>query len=259
MPQWLEEHRARALAGRNNRYHSPSWFGRHVTRKISPYVTWVFLRLGISANQTSLLRLVLALAIAPLFMLAQPVWWIAAALACYGRIILDAVDGELARLKGTASAQGTYLDEFVDMASSGILLSGISLGLYHMLGTHAIVIGLGAVVLNALTRTHLHLLRSIAFEWGIPAPARDSALPQATAWMRRARRAATYLLITPGLHYLPQMVTASVLDMFISPFSVFGLACNIRLLWLTLFALGLLLAAVTRCWMTVHRGVQSQL
>lgn len=259
MPRWLQEQRTRALAGRNNRYHSASWFGRHVTRKLSPYVTWLLLRLGISANQTTLLRLILALVIAPMFLQPQPAWWIAAALACYLRIILDCVDGELARLRDAASPQGTYLDEFVDMASEGVLLSGMALGLYRMLGFHAVAFGLAAVVLASLTRSHLHLLRSTAFEWGVPAPARDSAPPQAPRWLRRARTASKVLLMTPGLHYLPQLVTASVLDLFIQPFSLFGLAWNARLIWLALFATGLLLATVTRVSHTVRHGLQSQL
>ena len=259
MPCRLREQRARALAGRNNRYHPASWFGRRVTRRLSPYITWLFLRLGISANQASVFRLVLVLTIAPLFLCAQPACWIAAALACYVTIVLDCVDGELARLQGTASPRGTYLDEFTGIASEGILLSGIALGLYRTLGVHAVVFGLGAVVLMSLTLSHIHLLRSTAFEWGLPAPTRDSAPVPEARWVRSARRAAMYLLITPGLHYLPQLVTASVLDIFIPPFTLFGLAFNVRLLWLALFALGLLLASITRSWLTVRGGVADQL
>jgi len=259
MPRWLQEQRARALAGRNNRYHPPSWFGRHVTRNLSPYVTWLFLRLGISANQASVLRFFVALAIASVFLLQQPEWWIVAALACYLTNVLDSVDGELARLRGTASPQGTYVDEFTGMAGGGVLLSGIVLGLCRMLGFHAIVPGLVAIVLLFLTRTHMHVLRSIAFEWGLPAPARESTLPRETGWVRRARKGAMYLLITPGLQYFPQLLIASVLDLLVPPFMLFGLAFNVRLLWLSLFALGLLLAAPTRAWRTVRYGISSQL
>ncbi len=259
MPCRLHEQRARALAGRNNRYHPASWFGRRVTRRLSPYITWLFLRLGISANQASVFRLVLVLAIAPLFLWAQPARWIVAALACYVTIVLDCVDGELARLRGTASPQGTYLDEFTGMASEGVMLSGIALGLYRMLGVHAVVFGLGAVVLMSLTLSHIHLLRSTAFEWGLPAPAVDSPPAQEVRWVRGARVATMYLLITPGLHYLPQLVIASVLDIFIPSFTLFGLAFNVRLLWLTLFTLGLLLASVTRSWLTVRGGVADKL
>lgn len=247
------------MAGRNTRYHASSWFGSHVTRKLSPYVTRVFLRLGISANQASLLRLAVALAVAPIFLNPEPGWWMAACLAAYAGIVLDCVDGELARLRGVASPEGTYADEVTGMASGSALLSGITVGLYLMLGMPAVVCGLGAIVCRWLTLCHLHLVRSIAFEWGVAAPARGSPRPAESRTVRRARTAATYLLFTPGLHYLPQLIIASVLDLFVPPFTLFGLACNVRLLWLAFFALGLMLAAVARAWLTVRRGIRSQL
>jgi phosphatidylglycerophosphate synthase len=247
------------MSGRNTRYHPSSWFGHHVTRKLSPYVTRLFLRLGMSANQASALRLAVALAVAPLFLRPEPWWWIVACLAAYAGIVLDCVDGELARLRGTASPEGTYVDEVTGMASGSALLSGITIGLSLLLGTHAAVFGLGAIITRWLTLSHLHLLRSVAFEWGVPAPARDSARPSEAGWVRRARTVATYLLFTPGLHYLPQLIIASVLDLFVPPFTIFGLAFNVRLLWLAFFALGLLLAAVARARLTVRCGIRSQL
>jgi len=223
-------------------------------------VTWLFLRLGISANQASVLRLVLILAIASVFALTQsPWWWIGAALASYLSNILDCVDGELARLRNSASPQGTYLDEFTGMAGGAAMLSGIAFGLYRMLGTHAILVGFGAVVLMLLTRTHIPLLRSIAFEWGVPAPAKESAREQEERWVRRAHRGAMWLLIVPGLQYLPHLVLASVLDIFVPEFFLFGLAFNVRLLWLTFYTLGLLSAVAARAWLTMRNGISSQL
>lgn len=255
----FSEQRARGLQGRNDRYHTPSWFGRRVTRRLSPYVTWLFLRLGISANQCSVLRLALVCAIGPLFVLPHPGWWILAVFARYITIVLDCVDGELARLRGTASAEGTYVDEFTGLASGRITVAFIVFGLYRMLGEHALVIGLVAVVAMSLCMGHIPLLRSVAFEWGLQAPSWNSGRNPEPAGILRARRAAMLLLVAPGVQYLPHLLVASVLDVLVGPFALLGFDFNVRLLWLSLFGAGLAAAGILRAYLTVRRGIAAQL
>jgi len=252
----LSEVRTRGLAGRNDRYHPSSWFGRHVTRNLSPYVTWVFLRLGISANQCSVMRVVLVVAIGPLFLMPDPRWWILALFARYGTIVLDCVDGELARLRGSASPEGTFVDEFTGMACGRITTAFVALGLYFMLGEHVVVIALLGLTGMMLGLDHIHLLRAIALEWGLQRPARNSERPAESRGLRIARRAAMVLLVVPGgLQYLPHLLLASLLDLVVSPFTLFGFAFNVRLLWFTGFGLGLALAGVVRAYLTVRGGV----
>jgi phosphatidylglycerophosphate synthase len=252
----LAEIRGRGLEGRNDRFHSPSWFGRNVTRRLSPYITWLFLRLGISANQCSVLRVLLVIAVGPLFLLADPKWWILAVFLRYGTTVLDCVDGELARLRGTASPEGTFVDEFTGVVSGRATNTFIALGLSLMLGPHAVVIALFALLGMGLAMGHIPLLRSIAFEWGLERPARDSRRAPESGVVRLARRAVTYLLIAPGgLLYLPQLLAASLLDLFFSPFVLFGLEFNFRLLWFALLGLGLAVVGVGRAYITVRGGV----
>lgn len=252
----LADIRTRGLVGRNDRYHTPSWFGRRVTRRLSPYVTWLFLRLGISANQCSVLRVVLVFAIGPLFLLPNPVWWIVAVFARYGTVVLDCVDGELARLRGTASPEGTFVDEFTGMVCGRATITFIALGLYFMLGGHVVVIALFGLMGMTLGLNHIPLLRSIAFEWGLQRPARDSARAAESRLLQRARRAITYLLIAPGgLQYLPQLLVASLLDLVVGPFALFGFDFNVRLLWFTLLGVGLAAVGIGRAYLTVRRGV----
>jgi phosphatidylglycerophosphate synthase len=256
----LEEQRRRGLEGRNETLHPTSWVGRHLTRRISPYVTWVFLRLGLSANQCTVLRLVFVAGIAAMFAMPGVSWWIPAVFGRYGTIVLDAVDGELSRIRGTSSPEGTYFDELASFVATALIPAGMTCGLYRALGgLHVIAIGLAATVGMMLTVTHQPLVRAVAREWGIRSATRGRGTDAVSAFVSKGRRAATFFLLMPGVQYLPHVLAASVLDAFIAPFPLFGMTFNVRLLWMGLLALGTLCAAVVRSAITMRHGLRAQL
>ena len=96
------------------------WF-----RKISIYITWFFLHTKITANQVTIISVIMALVATVLLAFPQP--WIAlCGMLCF--IIyhfLDKVDGELARYYQKFSITGVYLDEL----GHNICFAGIFVGL----------------------------------------------------------------------------------------------------------------------------------
>src|SRR5437867_3056821 len=86
--------------------------GYRIHRRISIYLTWWLLRLGVSANQASLLMMIVGAAGAML--LASPRLGLDAVgfSLLYVAFLLDKVDGEIARCRGSESPRGILLDRF---------------------------------------------------------------------------------------------------------------------------------------------------
>ncbi len=248
------------MEGRNERLHPSSWMGLHVSRRISPYVTRVFLKMGVSANQCTVLRMLLTVGVGLVFTSPEPMVWVGAACLGYGVIVLDCVDGELARINDTASPEGTYLEGMTHQLAQPYLLACMSIGLFGGLGgMHVVVVGLGAALGSSLAVAHTQVLRSVAWEWDVRPGEHSSHSGRSTSWMKVLRRGANIVLVTPGLPYLPQVVVTSLIDAFTRGFEVGGLAFNARLAWLIVFALGTLAAAVMRTTMTVRQGIKNEL
>src|SRR3954469_25341312 len=96
-----------AIRGRRNAEH---WTGDLYMRRISPYLTRVLLRAGLSANAVTALMIVTGSASG--FALLIPGLWgaVLAVLLTQLQMLLDASDGEVARWRGTSSPLGIFLD-----------------------------------------------------------------------------------------------------------------------------------------------------
>ncbi len=248
------------MKGRNELLHPSSWIGLHVTRKLSPYVTRIFLKMGVSANQCTVLGTVLTIGVGIAFTMPEPIVWIGAALLRYVVIVLDCVDGELARCNGTSGPEGTYLEGVTHQFEQPYLLACMAIGLFGALGgVHVVVVGLGAVLGSSLAVAHTQMVRSVAWEWRLLPDERSSHSGAAASFTKQLRRAADVVLVSPGVRYVPQVVVTSLIDMFTHGFEIGGLAFNARLAWLTIFALGTLAAAVVRTTATVRHGIKGEL
>jgi len=118
-------------------FQSP-WYARKVTRKISVYVTWLFLHTNISANQVTLLQNLTGFLG---FLL----------LCCPGRFaallgmlliqlgyVLDCVDGEIARYRKTPSVNGIFMDIFNHVTIIPLIPAGLGFHYYFVSG-HSIL------------------------------------------------------------------------------------------------------------------------
>jgi hypothetical protein len=86
------------------------WLNRLLVRRFSVYITWLFVRMGISANTTTLFAILSGLAGAALCI--PHIFWLNVIGICLLMLdeIFDCVDGEIARWTKKSSLQGLYLD-----------------------------------------------------------------------------------------------------------------------------------------------------
>lgn len=110
------------------------WFNSLVTRHISIYFTWLFVRLGISANATTFLMIPTGL-LGVAFLVPHILW--ANAIGCVLlllTVVLDCVDGEVARWTEKSSVRGYYLDLVYHVICHSPVYVLCSLHLYAMHG-----------------------------------------------------------------------------------------------------------------------------
>jgi len=91
--------------GKNDNFYSRIFY-----RKVSPFVTYVFLKLGISANAATWLSVVSALLGCFLISLSKVSYTLIGLFFIQFWYVLDHVDGEIARFTRTSSKEGLYLD-----------------------------------------------------------------------------------------------------------------------------------------------------
>jgi phosphatidylglycerophosphate synthase len=97
------------------------WAGKLYVRRMSPYLTRVLLRLGVTPNQATWLMLVVGLAAAGVLTLPGLIAAIGALLLIQLQILLDCSDGEVARWRGISSPVGIYLDRLAHYVTESAL------------------------------------------------------------------------------------------------------------------------------------------
>ena len=103
----------------------------YVLKRISYYPAWIFIRLGISANQVTYLSLISG-TIGCLFLaFGTYKGMIIGALLVNLYALLDAVDGNMARCTNTCSKYGAFLDNVVDSTMSVFLFTCAGIGAFN--------------------------------------------------------------------------------------------------------------------------------
>jgi phosphatidylglycerophosphate synthase len=148
-------------------------YRRAIVRKLSIYPTWLFLRMGVSANAVSILKNALACSGAMLFAPGRPWPAVAGALLLQLAFLLDASDGEVARFTGSsATAGGEFIDKLGDAASRGLFYGawGFAVGTTASFLTGAFIAGTWLVVRFCALET---VLESMCNHPGIPPSAEE--------------------------------------------------------------------------------------
>lgn len=99
--------RARCQAGKGS---DPAWYVIH--RKLSIYITWIFLRAGVPTTTVSLAMMASGFVGAVLLIPSGWPWNLTGFLFLYGAFLLDKADGEIARYRGVQTVHGILLDRF---------------------------------------------------------------------------------------------------------------------------------------------------
>jgi hypothetical protein len=95
------------------------------------YIAWAFVRLGISANQTTYLSIVVGLL--GCVLLARGGWatMLVGALLANAWFLFDCVDGNIARYHGISSTYGHFIDTLGGYTMYGLIFPSVGVGLYR--------------------------------------------------------------------------------------------------------------------------------
>ncbi len=103
---------------------------RRVSRPAALRVTWLVAPWGVSANAATLSAWAVGMASAAAFAWGTPGGWLLAAVLLQLWYLLDHVDGQLARLHGTASLDGVELDYLMHHTVNLLVPLGIGVGMF---------------------------------------------------------------------------------------------------------------------------------
>ena len=192
-----------------DRLNDEHWLGRLYGRKLSPYLTWVFARLGWTPNSVTTAFICCGIAAGVVIAFGGLATAIAGAALVQLYLILDCSDGELARWMNRKSTAGVYLDGIGHYLAESALLVGLGLRAQgHLTVTGAYVTaGVAAALLAMLVKAETDNVVVARAKAGLPAGHDDAALAPATAGLARARRMASVLRV----HRITQAVELSLL------------------------------------------------
>jgi phosphatidylglycerophosphate synthase len=120
----IAELNARVQKGRHREI--GNWLARRVARPSAVYGCWLAVRLGVSANQVTLLSLLCSIGAAVVIGSGDRTAFVIGVLFLHLAFWLDHVDGQVARWNGTASLDGVYLDYIMHHLAN--LCLGFALG-----------------------------------------------------------------------------------------------------------------------------------
>ena len=111
-----------------------NWMARRLVRPAALRVTWVVAPWGVSANAATWTAWGVGATAAAVFATGHVVGWVIGALLLQAWYLLDHVDGQLARLRGTASLDGVQLDYLMHHSVNVLVTLGVGWGLFRSSG-----------------------------------------------------------------------------------------------------------------------------
>ena len=264
MTESIKELRIICQKSRESEFYYSGWVDRNLYRKVSIYFTKLFLKVGISANQTTIMSFFILVIAGVFFALGKPWHWIIGALLVYLFDVLDRVDGEIARYNKSASTRGGYLDGITYFLGWLFVLACMSFGLYSSLRHISVfILGFLAVASFLLFYVLQWLEYHILHERGL--------LPQAirnTSSEKPKETGSTIISLgrTAFSFYASAMtiLAVSIIDYFLSPAGggyiplIGSLAINARYLYFAHYGIGMLVAVVARIFYTIRGRVKVQ-
>jgi hypothetical protein len=106
-----------------------NWLARSVARPTAVYGCWLAIRVGLTANQVTMIALVCSLTAAAAIGTGDRLLFIIGVFLAQLSYWLDHVDGQVARWRGTSSLDGVYLDYLMHHAANLTLGFGLGYGL----------------------------------------------------------------------------------------------------------------------------------
>jgi phosphatidylglycerophosphate synthase len=142
--------------------HSP--YSIHVLRKISPYFTKFFITHGITANQVSILGILIGMLSAVMLSSGNALMLLGCLFYQFWNLF-DSVDGEIARVTDTKTRSGKYLETIGEAIAESFFVLFWGIGLSRMLDNVlflylGLIFAIFVMSLNCFARTRDELLSS---------------------------------------------------------------------------------------------------
>ena len=177
-----------------------SIISRFVYRPLSFYLAIPFVWLGLSPNQVSFIGFAIALAGMTLIATGHPSLALVGTVLTFLQVIVDYVDGNIARLRGISSHLGKFVDGTIDTVVGTLLPVAVGVGLHRQPDSvllslwsrdasfAALMLGTSAGLATCLRSLMIYRLRAARLEAEAVAGARpDSAADARSASHRLAR------------------------------------------------------------------------
>lgn len=202
------------------------WTAGLYLRRLSPFVTWGLVRLGLSANSVTWLMVATGVLAGAALLVEGVGGALLAVLLGQLQMLWDCCDGEVARWNRTQSAVGVFLDRVGHHAAEisiavclGLRAAGLGPlpGQDDPMGATALTVGTalaGLLVLNRALNDMVHASRAVAGLPPLAARARDVAAPTHRG-LAAARTAAGVVPVHRMLHSVELtllVLVAAVLD-----------------------------------------------
>jgi len=110
--------------------HTDSWYIKLIGRRVSIYFTYMLLKTPLSANQATILYVLIGYIACYFFAAGGLYGMVIGAIFCHLFLIFDCVDGEIARYRKQTSLTGKYFDNLTHYMFEPLMFFSISLGLY---------------------------------------------------------------------------------------------------------------------------------
>lgn len=103
-----------------------------VARKVSIYLTWLFIRTPITPNQITSFSIMLGLLGSLFFISPNPWYWVVGWLIVNLHFILDQCDGEVAYYKNKVTKFGYFFDEIAHPVVNIFFFAMLAMGIYNI-------------------------------------------------------------------------------------------------------------------------------
>ena len=175
------------------RLNDEHWAGRLYMRRVSPYATVLFARLGWSPNAVTVAFMVSGIAAGVLAAVPGLAAAVGVVLLIQLYLLFDCSDGELARYTGRTSATGVYLDRMGHYLAVAVLLAGLGVRAQGHLSLAGGYVSAGLAAASRLASARPADVGASA--WSSCAPfspdeARATTTPSVSALIRVAQTAA---------------------------------------------------------------------
>jgi phosphatidylglycerophosphate synthase len=253
----IKELREICQRSRDDNLFQSDWLDRNLLRHVSIYLTWLFLKVGLSPNKITLLSILPALGAGALFTLPDPKYWLIAWALFFFCEILDCCDGELARYQKSSSLTGEYDDLMAGVYFIRPLLYGcMSFGIYNVLDSITIFVFVFILVTGWMMYTFSPILCQALLS-------RKSLLQEELKQNEQVKFPKTlsrgiipyFRLIFNHTWFFLALPVISLLDMFVSPFWLGGLEIDMRYMYIVLFALAVMSASILRVYDVNKYGI----